>query len=58
MCSEIHNTLSILIDLGLELWMVMEYHEHGSLLDYLLVNKLSLKQVSILLFPSFPSVQL
>jgi serine/threonine protein kinase len=31
-------------DLGFELWMVMEYHRNGSLLDYLLTNTLSCHQ--------------
>lgn len=49
---EVHKYPSILVDLGFELWMVMEYHEHGSLLDYLLANKLSLQQVGTLVLPS------
>jgi serine/threonine protein kinase len=32
------------LNLGFELWMVMEYHHHGSLLDYLLTNTLTLPQ--------------
>ena len=34
-------------DLGFELWMVMEYHHNGSLLDFLLIHSLTAYQVRL-----------
>ena len=42
------NSPFCFIDLGFELWMVMEYHHHGSLLDYLLTNTLTSPQVGVM----------
>ena len=53
-----HTHKNSLVDLGCELWMVMEYHHHGSLLDYLLTNTLTSSQVRLLLYYRHYQLQL